>query len=256
MTQGTTVRVGCNLRAQVTLQIVQGASTELHDPEVASRRERKKAATRRALHRAAIRLVEERGLSKVTVEDITEAADVSSRTFFNYFACKEDAIVGPGSHLGERVADALSERPADEPLLRALAEALTTVVQEILADPEQRADWALRMQLVRRYPTQLLPRQLAAFAEFERSVVRAVAERWGTDPDVDLYPAVAGAIAVAVVRAAFSRWRQGDPGLSLVELLRQAFALAGCGLEVPPRDADDGAATAPGASTTPSEVLR
>lgn len=235
---------------------MQGPPTELHDPEVASRRERKKAATRRALHRAAIRLVEERGLSQVTVEDITEAADVSSRTFFNYFACKEDAIVGPGSHLGEQVAEVLAARPASEPLLPALSEALATVVQEILDDPERRSDWALRMQLVRRYPAQLLPRQLAAFADFERNVVRAVAERSGTDPDADLYPAVAGAVAVALVRAAFSRWRQGDPGRSLVDLLRQAFALAGCGLEPPRPDAGAGAAHALESSTTPSEVLR
>jgi len=236
------------------LQLVQGPSTQLHDPEATGRRERKKAATRRALHRAAIRLVQERGLQGVTVEDITEAADVSSRTFFNYFACKEDAIVGPGSHLGERVADALAEQPAGEPILSALAEALAAVVQEILDDPERRADWALRMQLVRRYPAQLLPRQLAAFADFERTVVEAVARRSGTDPDADLYPAVAGAVAVALVRAAFSHWRQGDPGGSLVDLLRQAFALVGCGLEPARRRAAAGAVLSPEATTTPSEI--
>jgi AcrR family transcriptional regulator len=252
-----------NIGRPVTLQIVKDWLGDERDPEVHGRRERKKAATRRALHRAAIRLVQERGLSAVTVEDITEAADVSARTFFNYFGCKEDAIVGPGNHLGERVAEALAERPVAEPVLHALAEALAVVVQEILDDPERRADWAVRMALVRRYPAQLLPRQLAAFAEFERSVVSAVALRSGTDPDADLYPVVVGAVAVAVVRAAFSRWRQGDPGNSLVDLIRQAFALAASGFPSPARPArasglradPDDAHLDSDRLTTPTEIL-
>ena len=58
------------------------------------RRDRKKQATRRALRNAALQLVAERGFAHVTVEDIAEAADVATRTFFNYFPSKESAVIG------------------------------------------------------------------------------------------------------------------------------------------------------------------
>ncbi|MDR0345295.1 MAG: TetR/AcrR family transcriptional regulator, partial [Nocardiopsaceae bacterium] len=57
-------------------------------------RERKKQATRRALHDAALQLALERGLEHLTVEEISATADVSARTFFNYFPGKEEAILG------------------------------------------------------------------------------------------------------------------------------------------------------------------
>ncbi|QAY72065.1 TetR/AcrR family transcriptional regulator [Agromyces protaetiae] len=60
----------------------------------ATLRERKKAATRLALHEAAFALVEAHGLEATTVDQICEAADVSQRTFFNYFPSKSAAVLG------------------------------------------------------------------------------------------------------------------------------------------------------------------
>ncbi|HEV8383818.1 MAG TPA: helix-turn-helix domain-containing protein, partial [Candidatus Acidoferrales bacterium] len=53
------------------------------------RRERRRAETREKIFRAALGLYAARGLGAVTVEDITEAADVGKGTFFNYFPSKE-----------------------------------------------------------------------------------------------------------------------------------------------------------------------
>jgi len=56
------------------------------------RRERKAAETRLKLFRCALQLFAERGFPNVTVEDITEAADVGKGTFFNYFAGKDHVL--------------------------------------------------------------------------------------------------------------------------------------------------------------------
>ena len=83
-------------------------------------RERKKLAVRRALSSAAIRLAVERGLENVTIEDITAEADVSVRTFGNYFSSKYEAICALGTDRAWRIGADLLARPADEPLWEAV----------------------------------------------------------------------------------------------------------------------------------------
>src|ERR1700743_244892 len=92
----------------------------------ASRRERKKLATRRLLRRAALELVAERGLANVTVEDIAEAAEVSPRTFFNYFPSKE-AVLFSGDP--DRAAE-LRARIAGYDRSRTALDALRAVLSE------------------------------------------------------------------------------------------------------------------------------
>jgi AcrR family transcriptional regulator len=61
-------------------------------PGEIGRRQRRAAATRLRLFRSALRLFEKRGFQNVTVEDITEAADVGKGTFFNYFESKDHVL--------------------------------------------------------------------------------------------------------------------------------------------------------------------
>jgi len=56
------------------------------------RRQRRAAETRVRLFRCALQLFAERGFPNVTVEDITEAADVGKGTFFNYFESKDHVL--------------------------------------------------------------------------------------------------------------------------------------------------------------------
>lgn len=87
------------------------ATEELSQPQPAGRRERRAAATRLRLFRCALRLFARRGFSNVTVEDITEAADVGKGTFFNYFESK-DHVLGVMAEIQlAKVREAVSQAP-------------------------------------------------------------------------------------------------------------------------------------------------
>src|SRR5262249_19238986 len=98
-----------------------------------SLRERKKLATRRAVRRLAFGLVSERGFSHVTVEDIAEAADVSPRTFFNYFPTKEAALFGADHERMAALREGIAQGLPGETPLDALRVALVKDA-EALAD--------------------------------------------------------------------------------------------------------------------------
>src|ERR1700729_2301047 len=94
-------------------------------PPPASLRERKKLATRRELRRVALRMIADRGYSNVTVEEIAEAANVSPRTFFNYFPTKEAALFGADPELAAATRDAIVHQWPGEPVLTVLRAIMT-----------------------------------------------------------------------------------------------------------------------------------
>jgi len=196
-------------------------------------RERKKLATRRSLRRVALDLVAERGFVHVTVEDIAEAADVSPRTFFNYFPSKEAALFGANP---ERVA-ALRERLVHEApgqtALEALrvvmvgeARALAEELDELGGDP---AFWLKRMKAAHVDP-HLRAAQAAHLAMVERVVADALAERLGADPEHDPYPVLLAGAAVGVMRATMTFWASSGGAMALDQLTDAAYQALADGL--------------------------
>src|SRR5260370_17036271 len=92
------------------------------------RRDRKKSETRQALREAAHRLFAEKGFSRTTIDDIAEAADVSRRTFFRYYDSKDDLLRADVADLLPVMLAALRRRPAEEPPLAAILNALRTLI--------------------------------------------------------------------------------------------------------------------------------
>jgi AcrR family transcriptional regulator len=193
------------------------------------RRERKKLETRRALASAALRLAAEKGPDQVTIEEIADAADVSVRTFFNYFSSKEEAIVGRDAEGRAVMVQHLLDRPADEEPF----EAVSNVIRAWFEAADTWADErALRHQLVRQHPS-LLPRHLAAHYDLERALLTGLAQRMGVEPDDQLYPALVVTASVNAMRLALTWWELKGRAVPLPGLLDEAFASLGDGLTPP-----------------------
>lgn len=196
---------------------------------VEDRRARKKRETLRALASAARQLTLERGLDAVTVEEIAAAADVSPRTFFNYYSSKEEAIIGIDPGLVADLGAQLEARPAHERPLNAVAEVLVASVDDL---PDVARRFAQRIELVRRYPA-LLPRYLAGQVQIERALIRSLAIRLGVDADLDPYPTIVVSSAVAVHRSTVNWWHEHDQSVPLPQALRSAFDALAAGMPVP-----------------------
>ncbi|HSL59895.1 MAG TPA: TetR/AcrR family transcriptional regulator [Acidimicrobiales bacterium] len=192
-------------------------------------RERKKQETRRSLVLAALALVDERGLDAVTIDEIAAAAGVSTRTFFNHFDSKEDAVLGVPSEVMAEMHERLAARPADEAPLAALREAFLEVADMFERDPKE---WSCRMALVDAEPV-LLDRLAGAFARFERSLRAVVADRLGVDLD-DGYPELVVASAMVAARVAMQRWQADQGTRPFREVLHDTFAVLEHGLVPPP----------------------
>jgi AcrR family transcriptional regulator len=192
-------------------------------------RERKKLATRLALHEAALRLVAERGLEQVSVDDIAARADVSPRTFFNYFPSKDDAVVGLDPAMPERQAAALLAQPADRSAVQALRAIAHQQAVEMAEEPEL---WPLRLQVIDAHSA-LLARLAAGFGESERILAAAIAERTGTRVGADVYPTLLAAVGAAAMRTALHRWLATDFTASLPDLVDEAWDALEAGLPSP-----------------------
>ena len=93
-------------------------------------RERKRIATRRAIQLAAVELASERGFDRVTIDEISHVANVSPRTFFNYFPSKESAIIGELPELpDEESIDRFVEAGPDEAILDGISLLLIAAIE-------------------------------------------------------------------------------------------------------------------------------
>ncbi|MEV0126707.1 helix-turn-helix domain-containing protein [Streptomyces sp. NPDC050703] len=86
------------------------------------RRERKKAATRRAIADAALRLFLERGYDDVGIREIADAADVSTTTLFKHFPVKEALVFDEDAANEAALLAAVRERPKGRSIPAALRE--------------------------------------------------------------------------------------------------------------------------------------
>jgi AcrR family transcriptional regulator len=185
------------------------------------RRERKKSRTRQDLVEAATHLFAAQGYSNTTIEQITDLADVSARTFFRHFASKEEVLFPQRFHT-EALLAAVAQQPETSNDLQAIRDAFAG----LLHFDEAGLQRALLFRKAVRSDPALEGRDLAMLRQFRHYLAVAVARRHGLDEPDELAGLVA-ALAQAVIHLAFDQWVESDGEAGLEELLSRNFDLAG-----------------------------
>jgi AcrR family transcriptional regulator len=203
-------------------------------------RERKRAATRAALTAVARSLTAERGLNGYTVEEVCERAEISRRTFFNYFPTKEDAIIGhaddeiPLDVVEEFVAGGSSSPPGEiSPTLFRDLIRLSLKLSEHMAASEEETRQLIGV--VKKEP-QLLLRIIGATELREAQFAHDVARREGVAPDhpvVQMGVVLLGTIARKSSMAYFSDGNTRPYAELLIENITAASQLFSQHFEIP-----------------------
>ena len=190
-------------------------SSQYDDSQPMSLRERKKRLAQATIEETALRLFQQQGYEHTSIQDIADAVMMSSRTFFRYFASKEEVLLGPmhtiqsdGRRFLQRVAPTASPQAA----LRATVEYLASQYQQ------QRASFLTRYHVVMQIPS-IASIYLYALVEKEPALCDALCSRLGTVTNRNKMRFLV-AIYMAALRVALEEWLEQEAQGDLVSLLR------------------------------------
>ena len=136
-------------------------------------RERKRQQTRERLTRAAMALFLERGFEATTLDDIAAAADISRRSFFHYFASKEDVVFAWHEESMAALVAAVAARPAGESMLTAAENAIFAMVRQL--EPGE----AMAIAKLKHDNPALQARDQVKYEKLERALADALIRRTG-----------------------------------------------------------------------------
>ena len=188
-------------------------------------RERKKAATRKAIHDGAIRLFGEQGYAGTTIDQIADAADVSRATVFHHFPTKESIVFGDAPQATAALAALLADAPEVVPAVREWLRGLTGWIEP---------DLLLQRRLAREVPD-IAAHRLRVLDEIQDVVAGALTRELGAGTELAARLAAAALIAGfdVVEDAAADRMASAGRALEPAEidaLLDRAVAFARAGI--------------------------
>ncbi|KJS53943.1 TetR family transcriptional regulator [Streptomyces rubellomurinus subsp. indigoferus] len=196
----------------------------------ASLAERKRQLVADELTRAALGLLAQKGFDAVTVDEIAACAGMSKRTFFRYFASKEDVVVQFLAGLGAGMRAELASRPAGEPPSAALRHAVRACVDACAGQAER----TLRVvRLILGTPA-LHARFLEHQAQWRDELAAELAARLGLDAAA-LHPRLAAGTALTAFDVVLQQWSSGDGSEDPAALTDRAFATLAPALDAAPR---------------------
>ncbi|MDC9808580.1 MULTISPECIES: TetR family transcriptional regulator [Rhizobium] len=171
------------------------------------RRERKRRQTRERIEQAAVSLFLRRGFEATTIEDITEAADISKRSFFDYFPSKEEVVFAWQDSFADRLTAEVAARPASESSVAAVEAAIAATV---IASVDERG--LALAELIHDTPA-LKARDQLKYARLEQKLAEALLLRKGSAPERSRMRVLA-AVVIGALRVGSELWQQRPPGAS------------------------------------------
>lgn len=178
-------------------------------------RERKKIKLRRTIQAEALRLFETQGYDKTTVEQIADAAETSTTTFYRYFPIKEDVVLD--DEFDSLVEATIANQPSREPLTVTIRAAAAAIAAAAETDRDQNLT---RLQLIA-----TVPALAARYAGEQRKTINLLTRLLGDRADLprnDYQLQLTAAALVAVLLTASQRWASEHGTMPLATLLDQA----------------------------------
>jgi AcrR family transcriptional regulator len=185
------------------MQYVQEDKLTLPLGQPAGLRERKRLETHARIQSEAMTLFFAKGFEAATLDEIAEAAGVSRRSLFHYFASKEEIVFAAKADFPDIIVEAINRRPADEPLLDMVENALSDLAVRYQT-PEAKA----LAGLIHDTPA-LCAGDQAKYEKMERQLSRALADRKGL-PESDIACRVTASATIGIMKLATEAWLAGD----------------------------------------------
>jgi AcrR family transcriptional regulator len=186
-------------------------------PDAPGLRERKRQQTRERLTRVAMALFLKRGFEATTLDDIAAAADISRRSFFHYFASKEDVVFGWHEESTAALIAAVAARPANESMLTAAENAICAMVGQL--EPGE----AIAMAQLKRDNPALQARDQVKYEKLERALAEALGKRAGHKTE-KLQARLVAMIATGAMRIGGEFWVAEGARENPEALVKRIFA--------------------------------
>lgn len=188
-------------------------------------RERKRRQTRQELISAAMRLFEQKGYERTTVAEIASAAGVSTKTFFNYFASKDEVLF---PHLSSRIDAAVAlieQHGSDEQMADVLVAAMQHMLADALTEEVDAGLAAVRLPMIMSAPA-VQAATLHRYFLAESQLARALHRAYRDTLDLPAAAAVIGSVMGAAIAAAVVCLEEGNSTEQLRVAVERAIAIA------------------------------
>lgn len=178
---------------------------------------RRPVTSRSEIEHIALEMFSDQGFEHTTVDDVAHAAGIGRRTFFRYFASKNDIAWGAFEEQLVRMRAVLAAQPSDLPALEGVRRA---VLEFNHVEPDEQPWHRRRLRLILQTPA-LQAHSTLRYASWREVVAEYVAERRGEDAS-ELVPQSVGHACLGVCIAAYERWL-ADDGSELADLLDEVL---------------------------------